>query len=152
MGRNTGIESAKHVQANYPDFQLAIPMAIEGKNTDWNDVLVKQGKTIAQAQFADQLGISTKKNQAQVAEAVLLPDLSPLCPREIGKTTYKAIDGDMNKLPQVKAALAQQGYQLDERLFAGLSHPLQGQGAFTRAVSKQPVVNKTTQQTVSNHR
>lgn len=152
MGRNTGIESAKHVQANYPDFQLAIPMAIEGKNTDWNDVLVKQGKTIAQAQFADQLGISTKKNQAQVAEAVLLPDLSPLCPREIGKTTYKAIDGDMNKLPQVKAALAQQGYQLDERLFAGLSHPLQVQEAFTRAVSKQPVVNKTTQQTVSNHR
>lgn len=151
MGRNTGIESAKHVQANYPDFQLAIPMAIEGKNTDWNDVLVKQGKEIAQNQFAEQLGINTKKDINQIMIAIQLPDLSNLCSRDIGKAAYEATGGDMNKLPQVKSALAEQGYRLDERHFQGISNPIEMKDAFAKAVRKQPTVDKNPTKAKSDH-
>lgn len=135
MGKNTGIEAAKHVKAHYADFQLAIPQALDGRNTDWNDVLVKQGKEIAQHQFSEQLRLAAKKTQAPITASIQLPDLSLLCPRDIGKMAYEAIAGDMNQLPQLKTALAQHGYHFDERHLQGAKHPLEMKEAFNKAIS-----------------
>lgn len=71
----------------------------------------------------------------------LLPTKLPIADRDVGKLAYDAIGGDMNRLPQIKEALRERGYQLDERYFKGITHSVQIEQAFTKAVKKQRVVN-----------
>ena len=76
------------------------------------------------------------------AGASLCLNIDGLCAREIGKAAYKAIEGDIQKLPELSKALAAKGYKLDERaLLAAAGHPITLQDAFTKAVSKAPAKN-----------
>lgn len=140
-GKNTGVFAAQEVARANGQWTIAIPEALEGKNTDWNDFFVARGKGVATVAFAEAASLTVKKPQAEqnanpVPEkpAVKLPPLDGYCPREIGKLAYQAIDGDIRRLPMLQSALAEVGYQLDTRRFQGINSPVELADAFAKAV------------------
>ena len=135
-GKNSGIVAARAVAAKYPEYTLAIPEPIDGKNTDWNDVLVQKGRSSARMAFGAALGIVGKKPEPQHK---LLPDINGLCPRDVGKAAFDAIGGDLNKLPQLQRELNDHGYNFDTRQLVGVPHhPTPMRDAFTKAIRPQP--------------
>ncbi|WP_298642423.1 toprim domain-containing protein [uncultured Cardiobacterium sp.] len=135
-GKNSGIAAARAVAAKHPEYALAIPEPINGKNTDWNDVLVQKGRSSARMAFGAALGIVGKKPEPRQN---LLPDINGLCPRDVGKAAFDAIGGDLNKLPQLQRELNARGYSLDTRQLVGVPHhPTPMRDAFTRAVRPLP--------------
>lgn len=74
-----------------------------------------------------------------LVQPLKLPDISRLCPRDIGKKVYEAINGDLSRLDAVKEALAEKGYRFDERHLKGVpEHPATMQEAFGRAIFLLP--------------
>ena len=135
-GKNSGIVAARAVAAKHPEYTLAIPEPIDGKNTDWNDVLVQKGRSSARMAFGAALGIVGKKPEPQHK---LLPDINGLCPRDVGKAAFDAIGGDLNKLPQLQRELNDHGYNFDTRQLVGVPHhPTPMRDAFTKAIRPQP--------------
>lgn len=135
-GKNSGIVAARAVAAKHPEYALAIPEPIDGKNTDWNDVLVQKGRSSARMAFGAALGIVGKKPEPQHK---LLPDINGLCPRDVGKAAFDAIGGDLNKLPQLQRELNDHGYNFDTRQLVGVPHhPTPMRDAFTKAIRPQP--------------
>ena len=135
-GKNSGIVAARAVAAKHPEYTLAIPEPIDGKNTDWNDVLVQKGRSSARMAFGAALGIVGKKPEPQHK---LLPDINGLCPRDVGKAAFEAIGGDLNKLPQLQRELNDHGYNFDTRQLVGVPHhPTPMRDAFTKAIRPQP--------------
>ena len=135
-GKNSGIVAARAVAAKHPEYTLAIPEPIDGKNTDWNDVLVQKGRSSARMAFGAALGIVGKKPEPQHH---LLPDINGLCPRDVGKAAFDAIGGDLNKLPQLQRELNDHGYNFDTRQLVGVPHhPTPMRDAFTKAIRPQP--------------
>ena len=135
-GKNSGIVAARAVAAKHPEYTLAIPEPIDGKNTDWNDVLVQKGRSSARMAFGAALGIVGKKPEPQQK---LLPDINGLCPRDVGKAAFDAIGGDLNKLPQLQRELNDHGYNFDTRQLVGVPHhPTPMRDAFTKAIRPQP--------------
>ena len=135
-GKNSGIVAARAVAAKHPEYTLAIPEPIDGKNTDWNDVLVQKGRSSARMAFGAALGIVGKKPESQHK---LLPDINGLCPRDVGKAAFDAIGGDLNKLPQLQRELNDHGYNFDTRQLVGVPHhPTPMRDAFTKAIRPQP--------------
>lgn len=141
-GKNPGLEAARQVQAKHPDMPIFLPPAIDGKSTDWNDYLQKEGMQNAVKHFQAEESIQTQTAQpkTQHAQQHIELNIDGLCARDIGKAAYKAIDGDIRKLPELSKALAEKGYKLDEpALRAAAGHPITLQDAFTKAVSRAPV-------------
>ena len=135
-GKNSGIVAARAVATKHPEYTLAIPEPIDGKNTDWNDVLVQKGRSSARMAFGAALGIVGKKPEPQHK---LLPDINGLCPRDVGKAAFDAIGGDLNKLPQLQRELNDHGYNFDTRQLVGVPHhPTPMRDAFTKAIRPQP--------------
>lgn len=135
-GKNSGVVAARAVAAKHPEYALAIPEPIDGKNTDWNDVLVQKGRSSARMAFGAALGIVGKKPEPQHK---LLPDINGLCPRDVGKAAFDAIGGDLNKLPQLQRELNDHGYNFDTRQLVGVPHhPTPMRDAFTKAIRPQP--------------
>ena len=135
-GKNSGIVAARAVAAKHPEYTLAIPEPIDGKNTDWNDVLVQKGRSSARMAFGAALGIVGKKPEPQHK---LLPDINGLCPRDVGKAAFDAIGGDLNKLPQLQRELNDHGYNFDTRQLVSVPHhPTPMRDAFTKAIRPQP--------------
>ena len=59
-------------------------------------------------------------------------------PREAGMQAWKAIGGDLGRLPEAIRALDEQGYRLDTRRLQNLpEHPLFRRDAFVNAVSQK---------------
>lgn len=145
-GKNPGLEAARQVQAKHPDMQIFLPPAIDGKSTDWNDYLQKEGIDNAVKHFRAEESVQTQTVQPKTQHApqhkALELNIDGLCAREIGKVAYQAIGGDIQKLPELKTALAEKGYHLDDKaLKAAAGHPITLQDAFTKAVSKAPAKN-----------
>ena len=145
-GKNPGLEAARQVQAKHPDMQIFLPPAIDGKSTDWNDYLQKEGIDNAVKHFRAEESVQTQTVQPKTQHApqhkALELNIDGLCAREIGKVAYQAIGGDIQKLPELKTALAEKGYHLDGKaLKAAAGHPITLQDAFTKAVSKAPAKN-----------
>ena len=141
-GKNPGLEAARQVQAKHPDMPIFLPPAIDGKSTDWNDYLQKEGMQNAVKHFQAEESIQTQTAQpkTQHAQQHIELNIDGLCARDIGKAAYKAIDGDIRKPPELSKALAEKGYKLDEpALRAAAGHPITLQDAFTKAVSRAPV-------------
>lgn len=68
-----------------------------------------------------------------------LPDISRLCPRDIGKQVYELINGDLNRLDAVIAALEKKGYSFDAARLNGVpDHPATMKEAFGRAIRLLP--------------
>ena len=133
-GKNSGIVAARAVAAKHPEYTLAIPEPIDGKNTDWNDVLVQKGRSSARMAFGAALGIVGKKPEPQHK---LLPDINGLCPRDVGKAAFDAIGGDLNKLPQLQRELNDHGYNFHTRQLVRVPHhPTPMRDAFTKASGK----------------
>ena len=143
IGKNPGRAAAAGVAEKYPEYRMVVPEAIDGKNTDWSDVLLSKGTNSALLDFFGQLGIGPEKKSGtlahEVATTLLPPDLSRLCPREIGKLVFDVTQGDNNLLPQVRKELAAQGYRFDDRHLDGVLHvPVALKDAYAKAVSPLP--------------
>lgn len=143
IGKNPGRAAAAGVAEKYPEYRMVVPEAIDGKNTDWSDVLLSKGTNSALLDFFGQLGISPEKKSGTLVHeggtTLLPPDLSRLCPREIGKLVFDVTQGDNNLLPQVKKELAAQGYRFDDRRLDGVLHvPVAMKDAYAKAVSLLP--------------
>lgn len=143
IGKNPGRAAAASVAEKYPEYRMVVPEAIDGKNTDWSDVLLSKGTNSALLDFFGQLGIGPEKKSGTLAHEVtttlLPPDLSRLCPREIGKLVFDITQGDNNLLPQVRKELAAQGYRFDDRHLDGVLHvPVALKDAYAKAVSPLP--------------
>ena len=143
IGKNPGRAAAASVAEKYPEYRMVVPEAIDGKNTDWSDVLLSKGTNSALLDFFGQLGIGPEKKSGTLAHeggtTLLPPDLSRLCPREIGKLVFDITQGDNNLLPQVRKELAAQGYRFDDRHLDGVLHvPVALKDAYAKAVSPLP--------------
>ena len=143
IGKNPGRAAAAGVAEKYPEYRMVVPEAIDGKNTDWSDVLLSKGTNSALLDFFGQLGISPEKKSGTLVHeggtTLLPPDLSRLCPREIGKLVFDVTQGDNNLLPQVRKELAAQGYRFNDRHLDGVLHvPVALKDAYAKAVSPLP--------------
>ena len=143
IGKNPGRAAAASVAEKYPEYRMVVPEAIDGKNTDWSDVLLSKGTNSALLDFFGQLGIGPEKKSGTLVHeggtTLLPPDLSRLCPREIGKLVFDVTQGDNNLLPQVRKELAAQGYRFDDRHLDGVLHvPVALKDAYAKAVSPLP--------------
>ena len=143
IGKNPGRAAAAGVAEKYPEYRMVVPEAIDGKNTDWSDVLLSKGTNSALLDFFGQLGIGPEKKSGTLVHeggtTLLPPDLSRLCPREIGKLVFDVTQGDNNLLPQVRKELAAQGYRFDDRHLDGVLHvPVALKDAYAKAVSPLP--------------